>query len=185
MTAQIFSAIRLTFACLLFLSGIYSALVWGVAQMAPNKGNGFVVEQAGKIYPLLVGQAFTSDRYFWSRPSAVDYNAAGSAGSNKGISNPDYVAQVQARMDTLLAHHPGLALADVPSDLVTASGSGLDPHISVAAAQVQIRRIAAQRNLNVRDLELLVAQHTEAPWLGLFGPSRVPVLTLNLALDRL
>jgi K+-transporting ATPase ATPase C chain len=132
-----------------------------------------------------VGQAFTTDKYFWSRPSAVDYNAAGSGGSNKGPSNPDHLAEVQSRIDTFLVHDPGINKSEIPSDLVTASGSGLDPHISVAAAKVQVKRIATVRNVSESDLQHLIERNTEKPLLGLFGTERINVLKLNISLDDL
>jgi potassium-transporting ATPase KdpC subunit len=114
----------------------------------------------------------------------VGYNAAGSGGSNKGPSNPDYLKDAQARIDTFLAHNPGVDRANVPAELVTASGSGLDPHLSPAAAQVQVRRIARVRGISEEKLVQLVDKHTNGPLLGLFGPSTVNVLALNSALDE-
>lgn len=178
-------AIRLTIVCMFFFCGIYLLSVWAVAQLAPGKGKGITIEQNGKKYYPLIGQAFTGNQYFWSRPSAVDYNAAGSGGSNKGPGNAAYLAQVQSRIDTLLAHHAGLKTSEIPSDLVTAGGSGLDPHISVQAADIQVRRVAAARKLAESDVRALVLQYTEDPLLGLFGPTKINVLQLNLALDRL
>ncbi len=185
MQTLILSSLKMTALFLVFCSGIYTALVWSVAQLAPNQGKGFVVEQNGKAWYANIGQTFDDDRYFWSRPSAVGYNAAGSAGSNKGPSNPDYLAQVQARIDTFLVHNPGVAKSQIPADLVTASGSGLDPHISPQGARVQVARVARVRNLPETQVRELVERHVEGPWLGLFGPSRINVLKLNLALDNL
>ena len=132
-----------------------------------------------------VGQSFTNDNYFYSRPSAVGYNAAGSGGSNKGPSNPDYLAEVQARIDTFMVHNPEVKKSEIPSDLVTASGGGLDPNISVQAAKVQVKRIAKIRNLNEATINQLIEQQTEKPLLGLFGTEKINVLKLNLALDNL
>ncbi|MBK6994573.1 MAG: K(+)-transporting ATPase subunit C [Lewinellaceae bacterium] len=187
MKSHILSAIILTFCCLLFLAVLYPLAMFGIGKaVAPNGGQGEVMEANGRVVGYArVGQNFSDDRYFWSRPSAVSYNAAGSAGSNKGPSNPDYLATVQARLDTFLVHNPGVRANQVPSELVTASGSGLDPHLSPQGALVQVARIAKLRNLNARDLELLVTQKTEQPLLGLFGTARVNVLELNLALDNL
>lgn len=185
MRHHILPSLLLSAFLIVLCSVIYTAAVWGVAQAAPNRGEGNTIEQNGRKYYANLGQAFSDDRYFWSRPSAVGYNAAGSAGSNKGPSNPDYLAQVQARIDTFLVHHPGVSKAEIPSDLVTASGSGLDPHISPEGARVQVARVARVRGLNETHVLALVQQHTEGPWLGLFGPSRVNVLQLNLALDTL
>lgn len=185
MKEHILPAIRLTIVCLLFFSGIYPLLVLGAAQFAGDKGRGEVIGHNGKNYYANVGQKFTDDKYFYSRPSAVDYNAAGSAGSNKGPSNPGYLATVQARIDTFLAHNPGISKADIPSDLVTASGSGLDPHISVQAARIQVDRISKIRSIAEGNLQQLILAHTERPLLGLFGTERVNVLRLNIALDNL
>lgn len=185
MRHHILPSLLLSVFLIVLCSIIYTAAVWGVAQAAPNRGEGKMIEQNGRKYYANLGQQSTADRYFWSRPSAVGYNAAGSAGSNKGPSNPDYLAQVQARIDTFLVHHPGVSKAQIPSDLVTASGSGLDPHISPEGARVQAARVARMRGLAEAQVLGLVQQHTEGPWLGLFGPSRVNVLQLNLALDAM
>lgn len=184
MRTHILPSLTMTALLLVLCSGIYTAIVWGVAQATPNRGKGFVIEQNGKTWYANVGQSFDDDRYFWSRPSAVGYNAAGSAGSNKGPSNADYLALVQARIDTFLVHNPGVTRSQIPADLVTASGSGLDPHISPQGARVQVARIARVRNLSEAQVRELVEKHVEEPWLGLFGPSRVNVLKLNLALDK-
>ncbi len=185
MNSHILPALRLTLASLLVFSGLYTLAVWGVAQALPNRGLAERVEYKGQSLYANIGQKFTDDRYFWSRPSAVDYNAAGSAGSNKGPSNPDYLAAVQARIDTFLMHNPGVKKEQIPADLVTASGSGLDPHISPEAALIQAARIARLRKLDVARVQSLVGMHTEQPWLGIFGLSRVNVLRLNIALDDL
>lgn len=185
MKQHIFPAIRLTIFCLIFFVGIYSIVVYGIAQFAPNKGKGEVITQNGKTYYSNIGQKFTDDKYFYSRPSAVDYNAAGSGASNKGPTNPDYLKTVQDRIDTFLVHNPGVNKADIPSDLVTASGSGLDPDISVQAAEVQIKRIAKIRGIAPENLQQLIISNTEKPFLGMFGTERINVLKLNLALDNL
>ena len=185
MKLNIIPAIRLTLVCLVFFSGFYTLAILGIAQLAPNQGKGVLVEHGGKAYHVNVAQKFTEDKYFWSRPSAVDYNAAGSGGSNKGPSNPDYLAQVQARIDTFMVHNPGISTAEIPSELVTASGSGLDPDISSQGALVQVKRIASVRKLSPEMIEQLVAQNTEGPLLGIFGPEKINVLKLNIALDEL
>ena len=185
MKKNILPAIKLTIVCLVFFSGIYTLIMYGIAQAAPGKGKGETIVANGNKYYTNIGQKFTDDRYFYGRPSAVDYNAAGAAGSNKGPSNPDYLALVQARIDTFLAHNPGVQRHEIPSDLVTASGSGLDPHISVQAARVQRARIAKLRQLKLADVEQLINENTEKPLAGLFGTARINVLALNLALDNL
>ncbi len=185
MKTNILPAIRLTLVCLLFFSGIYTLMVLAVAQFSPNKGNGEIIVQNNKKYYVNIGQKFTDDKYFYSRPSAVDYNAAGAGGSNKGPSNPDYLKTVQQRIDTFLVHNPGIRKADIPSDLVTASGSGLDPDISVAAANVQVKRIAKIRGIAEGNLQQLIISNTQKPLAGFLGPERINVLKLNLALDNL
>lgn len=185
MKNNIFPAIRLTLVCMVFFCGIYTAAVWAIAQFASGKGNGITIAENGKLHHLNVGQAFTSEEYFWSRPSAVDYNAAGSGGSNDGPSNPDHLAEVNERINNFLEQNPGIEKSEIPSDLVTASGSGLDPHISVQAAKIQVSRIAKIRNVPESSLQQLVEKHTEKPLLGLFGTERINVLKLNLELDNI
>lgn len=185
MKKNLFSAIMMTIVTLLFFSGVYTLVVWGIAQAAPNKGKGEIIEANGKKYYANIGQLFNDDKYFNSRPSAVDYNAAGSAGSNKGPSNEEYLGQVKARIDTFLVHNPGIDKREIPVELVTASGSGLDPNISPKAATVQIKRIASVRNIPSEKLADLIASQTEKPLFGLLGPEKINVLKLNLALDNL
>ena len=185
MKKEIIPSLLLTIVCILFFSGVYPAVIWGIAQVAPNKGEGIIVkDKNGKYYYANIGQKFTADKYFWSRPSAVNYNAAGSGGSNKGPDNPDYLVQVQAVIDTFMVHNPGINKSDIPSDMVTASGSGLDPHISVQGAEVQVARVAKVRGLEKEKVEALVKAHIESPMMGM-GPERVNVLKLNLDLDNL
>jgi len=186
MKENILPAFRLTTICILFFCGVYTSLIWVIAQATPNKGKGETVTVNDKVVGYkLEGQNFSDDRYFWSRPSAVDYNAAGSGGSNKGPSNPEYLQQVKTRIDTFLAHNPGVNKNNIPSDLVTASGSGLDPNISVQGANVQINRIAKTRKISEQQVKSLVKKHIEKPLLGLFGTERVNVLELNIDLDNL
>jgi K+-transporting ATPase ATPase C chain len=186
MKNHILPAILLTLCCVVFFGGIYTLAIWTVAQVAPNHGEGETLAYGDNRYGFeRVGQAFNRDNYFWSRPSAVNYNAAGSAGSNKGPSNPDYLAQVQARIDTFLIHNPAVKKEQIPAELVTASGSGLDPHLSPAAAKVQVARIAHVRKLDEQKLIALIDAYTEAPALGILGPETINVLKLNIALDAL
>ncbi|WP_159476226.1 K(+)-transporting ATPase subunit C [Dyadobacter sp. 3J3] len=185
MKTNLFPAIKLTSITLVFFAGVYTIIIWGIAQLAPNHGNGEVVMQNGKKYYANVGQTFTEDKYFNSRPSAVDYNAAGSGGSNKAPSNPEYLATVQARIDTFLVHNPEVKKQDIPVELITASGSGLDPDISPNAALVQLKRVSKNRNISNEKLQKLIEENTEAPLLGLLGPAKVNVLKLNMALDGL
>ena len=186
MKENILPAIRLTIVCILFFCGVYTLFVWGIAQAAPAKGNGQTVTVNGRVAGYkLIGQKFTDDKYFWSRPSAVDYNAAGSGGSNKGPTNPDYLKTVNDRIDSFIVHNPGIKKEEIPSELVTASGSGQDPDLSPAGAYIQVKRIASVRNIPEEKIKALIIQHIEKPLLGLFGTERVNVLDLNIAMDKL
>lgn len=186
MKTHFFSAVIMTLTTFVLLVVIYPLLVWGAALVAPAQGRGETISANGRVVGFAkVGQKFTHDAYFWSRPSAVEYNAAGSGGSNKGPSNPQYLAQVQARIDTFLVHNPAVKKANIPAELVTASGSGLDPHLSPQAAYIQVPRIANIRHLSETQVKDLVQTHTESPWLGLFGPDKVNILALNIVLDQL
>lgn len=185
MKKHILPAIKLTVLSILLLAVAYPLVVWGMAQFSSNQGKGKVITHNAKTYYANMGQSFTEDKYFWSRPSAVDYNASGSGGSNKGPSNEEYLKQVEARIDTFLIHNPGVAKSEIPVDLVTASGSGLDPHISVQAAKVQVKRIAKVRGIAEGNLLQLILAKTEKPLFGLFGPEKINVLELNIALDNL
>ena len=166
---------------------VYPALVTVVAQLVfPHQANGSLIVKDGKaVGSTLIGQPFDDPKYFWSRPSATSpfgYNAGSSAGSNLSPTNADLIKTVQGRVDALRAADPGNT-APVPVDLVTASGSGLDPHISPAAAHYQISRVAKARKLDPQTVTRLVEQHIDGRWLGLLGEPRVNVLELNLALD--
>lgn len=185
MKTHLLPVIKLTIICMVFFMGIYTLVMLGIAQVAPNHGKGFVIEARGKKYYENIAQKFTDDKYFWSRPSAVDYNAAGSGGSNKGPSNPDYLKTVQDRIDTFMVHNPTVKKEEIPSDIVTASGSGEDPDISVQAAIIQIARISKIRRVTEIQLKNLIDKHTEKPLFGLFGTKRINVLELNIDLDNL
>jgi len=184
MKKYILQSIRLTAVLIILLCIIYPLVVAFAGGF--SKGKGEKVMRNGKVvgYALL-GQSFTKPAYFWGRPSAVGYNAAGSAGSNKGPSNADYLKEVSGRVDTLLKYHPYLKRNDIPADMVTASGSGLDPDISIEGAAIQIKRVAAVRKLDEKLVAELVKKNAKSPFLGMFGPSSVNVLALNLALDDL
>lgn len=183
MKKYIAPALKLTLVMIILCAVLYPLLIAGVGKLTPGQGKGVTVEVNGKVVGYeRIGQKFTDDKYFWGRPSAVDYNAAGSAGSNKGPSNPDYLQLIKDRIDSFLVHNPGVKKEEIPADLVTASGSGLDPHISPASAYVQVKRIAAVRKLHEEKLKVLVDQHIEKTALS---PSIVNVLKLNVALDQL
>ena len=177
-------------ALLSILTGlVYPLLVTGVAQLAfPAQANGSLVFQDGKpLGATLIGQPFEDPRYFWGRLSATapfPYNAGASSGSNYGPLSDALRAAVQARIDALRATDPGSRIP-IPVDLVTASASGLDPHVSPAAARYQVSRVARTRGLDPSLVAALAARHTEGRQWRCLGESRVNVLTLNLALDAL
>jgi len=179
-------SLRITIVLIVLLGGVYPLLISAIGKLTPGKGDGVTVTAKGRVVGYAnVGQKFTKDEYFWSRPSAVDYHADGSAGSNKGPNNPDYLKDVEGRIQNFLKHNPGVTRAQIPAELVTASGSGLDPDLSPAAAQVQVNRIAAIRKLSADKVTALVNSHIEQPLWGVFGPAKVNVLKLNIALDEL
>jgi potassium-transporting ATPase KdpC subunit len=165
----------------------YPLLVTGIAQLVfPFQANGSLVVKDGKVVgSALIGQPFDEPRYFWGRPSATSpfaYNAGASSGSNLSPTSPALLAAVQGRVAALRAADPTNQAA-VPVDLVTASGSGLDPHISPAAALYQASRVARERQVAPDAMRALIERHTDGRFLGLFGEPRVNVLALNLALD--
>ena len=182
-------AFRLTIVMCVLLSFGYVAALWLFAKVAgPGKGNAEVVELNGKVVGAAnVGQQFTKDIYFWGRPSCAGdgYDAANSCGSNKGPTNPEYLAEVETRIDTFLVHHPYLKREEVPAEMVTASGSGLDPDITAESARVQVKRVADARNIDEHLVAELVEKSIERPLLDFFGPAKVNVLKLNVALDKL
>lgn len=165
---------------------MYSLIVLGFAQLSPENGEGKVAKLNGKVVGFEnEGQVFKQPYYFQGRPSAVNYNGAGSGGSNKGPSNPDYLREVQSRIDSLLVHNPAITKNQIPADLVTASGSGLDPHISIQSAIIQVKRIAKERQIPAEKIIALIKEQTEQPLLGFIGPQKLNVLNLNLALDQI
>ena len=176
------------FVLLTLITGlVYPLLVTGLAQLLfPSAANGSIVTVDGKaVGSSLIGQSFTSPTYIWGRPSATSpmaNNGLASGGSNLGSNNPALLDAVKSRIDALKTADPGNTLA-VPVDLVTASGSGLDPEISLAAAQYQAARIARARSLPVAQVQALIDANAQRPWFGVIGEPRVNVLALNLALD--
>ena len=176
------------FAVLTLVTGLlYPLFVTGVAQAVwPHQANGSLIVRDGQTTgSSLIGQTFTQPGHFWSRPSSTGpaaYNASASGGSNLGPSNPALAEAVQGRIAALRAADPGNT-APVPVDLVTASASGLDPHISLAAARYQVLRVARVSGLAPEQVDALVNAHTDGVWFGFLGEPRVNVLTLNLALD--
>ncbi len=178
----------ISFLLLTVLTGFaYPLLVTGISHVTmPRKANGSLIVKDGKpVGSSLIGQSFSDPKYFWGRPSAtgpMPNNASASSGSNLGPTNPALMGAVKGRVHALRDADPGNT-QPIPVDLVTASGSGLDPHISPAAAEYQISRVARVRGLNTDAVRKLVAEHTEGRQFGILGEPRVNVLELNLALD--
>jgi len=187
------SAIRVILAALavtVLLGLAYPALMTGFAQLAfADKANGSIVEIDGQpVGSELAAQAFTNPEYFHPRPSAVDYNAAGTSFANLGPTNQELAAAIEERVTAILAlegpYNEGLEAGDVPVDAVTTSGSGIDPHISPAYAELQAARIASVRGIPRERIDALIDHATDGRWLGFFGEPGVNVLRLNLALDQ-
>lgn len=176
------------FVVLSVLTGlVYPLLVTGIAQLiVPDAANGSLIERDGQVVgSRLIGQAFSDPKYFWGRPSAtgpMPYNAQASGGSNLGPTNPALADAVKGRIEALRQADPDQK-APVPADLVTASASGLDPHISRAAADYQLARVARARGMSDADMRTLIDRYTDGAWIGFIGEPRVNVLLLNLALD--
>lgn len=185
MKSDIFKSIKITVVfCVIF--SIFVLVLWAFAHtFSPNKGQVQVVTLNGKVVGAdNVGQLFKKDIYFWGRPSAANYQADASSGSNKGPTNPAYLKDVKARVDTFLMNHPYLKRSEVPAEMVTASGSGLDPDITPESAYVQVKRVAKARGINEDVVKSIVDKQIKKPLLGLFGPAKVNVLKLNVALEQ-
>ncbi|MEQ1104594.1 potassium-transporting ATPase subunit KdpC [Acinetobacter ursingii] len=179
-------AIGLSLVSLLGFGLLYSSVATGLGQLFfPAQSNGSLIEKSQRIEgSSLVAQNFQNPRYFMSRPSAANYDPMTMSGSNLAVTNPELKAKIEQRLvDTAKANH--VDESQIPSDLVTASGSGIDPHISPEAAQLQVERIAQLRHLSTQQVMDIVHQHTESKQFGLLGQARVNVLELNLALDQL
>jgi K+-transporting ATPase ATPase C chain len=185
MTTDLIRGVRFAIATMLLFGGFYPLLVWGVAQTAfRHQAQGSLVTRADGIVigSALIAQAFTGDGYFHPRPSGADYNAASTGGTNFGTTNPDHLAAVRERVASVRTRE-ALPSGAVPADLVTASGAGLDPHLSPAAIDVQVARVATSRGVGSDAVRRIVVAHTESPTLGFLGQPRINVLLLNLALD--
>lgn len=190
MKSNLLKSLKLTLVFCVFFGVCYILVLWLFAKVAgPNGGDADVVVVNGKVVGAAnVGQSFTKDIYFWGRPSCAGggYDASSSAGSNKGATNPEYLAEVETRIDTFLVKHPYLKRWEVPAEMVTASGSGLDPEISKAGAYAQAKRVAIARGMSEKQVKAVVDQQIKGALLGLFGPGdRVNVLKLNVALDEM
>ncbi|MCX6247292.1 MAG: potassium-transporting ATPase subunit KdpC [Bacteroidetes bacterium] len=186
MKKNLLPSLILTLILIFILGFLYPLLIRGIAYFSPGSGNGVETVYKSRVVGFdRIGQSFTSDKFFQGRPSAVNYNAAGSGGSNKSIYNPEYRKILQSRLDTFLVHNPGIKPADVPVELITASGSGLDPDISPAAAFVQVQRIAHARGIETEKIANLIDRMTEKPLFGFLGPEKVNVLKINIELDKL
>jgi potassium-transporting ATPase KdpC subunit len=189
MIKELKPAILMLLLLTLLTGVVYPLVVTGISQVAfPARANGSLIVRGDRaVGSSLIGQPFSDSKYFWSRPSATSpypYNAAASSGSNQGPTNPALTDAVSARIKALRDADPDNK-ADVPVDLVTASASGLDPHISPAAAEYQVNRVARVRKLDPSKVRALVAENTEGRQLGVLGEPGVNVLRLNLALDAL
>ena len=187
MFASFLPSLRMLVVLTVLTGVVYPLVTWGIAQLAfPATANGSLIEQNGKVVgSALIGQSFDDPKYFWSRPSATSpqpYNGAASSGSNQGPTNPALADAVKDRVKALRDANPGNA-ATVPADLVTASGSGLDPEISIAATEYQLARVAKARGMQPDAVRGLVKRHTTGRTFGLLGEPRVNVVKLNLALD--
>ena len=185
----LFKSLKITLVFCVFFSVFYILILWLFAQVAgPNKGNAEVATLDGKVVGAAnVGQMFTKDIYFWGRPSCAGdgYDASSSSGSNKGPTNPEYLAEVEARIDTFLVHHPYLSRKDVPAEMVTASASGLDPNITPQCAYVQIKRVAQARGLTENQVKEIVDQSVEKPLLGIFGTEKIIIIKAATAIISL
>lgn len=186
MVKEIKQAILFTIVTMVLLGGGYHVVLWAIGRVAfPTQAEGSLVRRPDGtiIGSRLIAQKFTRPEYFRPRPSGVDYNAASTGGSNYGPSNPDLLKAVQERLDVITTQD-GVTAGQVPSEMVTASGGGLDPHIPPAAAALQASRVASARGVAVDRVRDLIQAHTEPPTFGFLGRARINVLELNVALDE-
>lgn len=182
-------SVALTACFVVLLCGIYPLLITGIGKVLfPSKVNGGIIEiQGGRIVgSRIIGQSFTKPEYFHGRPSAAGsgYDASNSSGTNLGPTSQKLIDGIKSNVDAALKENPSLTKGSIPVDMVTASASGLDPHISPENAYAQVDRVAKARNASVEQVKDLVREHIEGPQLGLFGEAGVNVLLLNLDLDR-
>ena len=185
MLTEIKRGVLFTLVMMALLGGVYHVGLWTVGQVIfPGQAQGSLLrrDDGSALGSSLIAQAFTRPEYFHPRPSAVDYNAASTGGSNSGPSNPQHVQLVQERLAAIVARE-SVPASQVPSEMMTASGGGLDPHIPPAAAHQQAGRVAAARGIDPNRLRALIDAHTDSPTFGFLGRARVNVLELNLALD--
>jgi potassium-transporting ATPase KdpC subunit len=186
MVQEIKQGILFTLVTMVLLGGGYNVLVWAIGQVAFSAAaEGSLIRDANGtvVGSRLIAQKFTRPEYFQPRPSGVDYNAASTGGTNYGPSNPDHLKAVRERLDAI-AKQEGMAVDRIPSEMVTASGAGVDPHIPPTAAELQAARVASSRKIDAARVRDLIARHTVPPTFGLIGRGRVNVLELNLALDE-
>lgn len=186
MLTELKRGVLFTIVTMVLFGGVYHVGLWAVGQVAfPVQAQGSLIrrDDGSFIGSSLIAQAFARSEYFHPRPSAVDYNAASTGGSNFGPSNPEHLEFVKERLTEVMAAESAPA-SDVPSEMITASGGGLDPHIPPAAAHLQAGRVAAARGIDPNRIRALIDAHTEPPTFGFLGRARVNVLELNLALDR-
>lgn len=186
MKTDLIKSVKITLLFCVLLGVCYVAVLWIFALFTtPNKGNAELVELNGKVVGAAnVGQSFTKDTYFWGRPSAGNYAADASGGSNKSATNKDYLKEVNTRIDSFMVHHPYLKRSEVPFEMVTASGSGLDPDITPECAYVQVKRVAKARGMSEAQVKQIVDKQIEKPLFGIFGTAKVNVLQLNVALEQ-
>ncbi|EGD50815.1 potassium-transporting ATPase, C subunit [Thermoanaerobacter ethanolicus JW 200] len=182
--SEVKKAIKFTLVLMLLLGLIYPFIMTAIANLIfPYQAKGSIIKVDGKaVGSELIGQKFTDSKWFMGRPSAVDYNAESSGGTNYALSNPKFKEEVERNIEEFLKKNPGVKRSDIPADIVTSSASGLDPHISPEAAYLQVERVAKANNLPEKVVKKLVDENIEGRFLGLFGEPRVNVLKLNLSL---
>jgi K+-transporting ATPase ATPase C chain len=186
MFKEIKQGILFTVVTMVLLGGAYHLAIWAIAQAVfASQAEGSLIRRSDGtvVGSSLIAQKFTRPEYFQPRPSGVDYNAASTGGTNYGPSNPDHLKAVQERLDAVITQE-AVTADQVPSEMVTASGGGMDPHLPPAAAELQVARVASSRKADAGRVRELIAAHTEPPTLGFLGRARVNVLELNLALDE-